>query len=94
MDSHILNEAEEVRAEREAICEIDGLMTKAQAEKQGLLESERYLLSNQIRFVCAMQGKADRDAYFELVTKRDGQDYADRLRGLAMKHWNEKKGKK
>ena len=39
----------EIREERAAICEFDGLLTREQAEKQGLLESEQYRVACEVR---------------------------------------------
>ena len=92
MDAHILADAEEYRNERAAIREFEGLMTTADAEREGALESDRYRISCQIRLACAMS-KNDRDHYWTLVEKRDGKEYMESLRELALKHWNDKRKK-
>lgn len=92
MDAHIIEDAEEHRKERAAIYQFEGMLSFAEAERRGLLESEQHRISSQIRFACALS-KADRDRYWQLVERRDGKDYAEKLRELALQHWNEKRGK-
>lgn len=92
MDAHILEDAKEHGAERAAIYHFEGMLPYEEAERRGLLESEQHRISCQIRFACALS-KADRDRYWQLVERRDGKEYMERLRELTLKHWNEKRGK-
>jgi len=92
MDAHIIADAEEHGNERAAIYHFEGLIPYQEAEKRGLLESEQHRISCQIRFACALS-KADRDSYWQLVERRDGKAYMEKLRELALIHWNEKRGK-
>lgn len=93
MDAQIIADAEEHRAERAAIYHFEGMLRYEEAEKRGLLESEQYRISHQIRFACALS-KADRDKYWAMVEQRDGKAYMESLRELALNHWNEKRGKR
>ena len=90
-DSEILMGAEEVRQERAAIAEYDGLLSRAEAEKLGALESEHYKLSCQTRFACALQTIEFRRDYLALVEKRDGQEHAEKLRAMIQRHWKERR---
>lgn len=75
-----------------SITDFEGIISHTEARKLGIVESDRNRISCQIRFACAFESKADGQAYFEMVARRDGQDYADRLRELALQHWKQKKG--
>jgi hypothetical protein len=75
-----------------AIAEFDGVLPFAEAERRGLLESDQHRISCQIRFACALS-KPDRDKYWIMVEERDGKEYMEKLRELALIHWNEKRGK-
>ena len=92
MDSHIIDDAEEYGNERAAIYQFEGVIPYKEAEKRGLLESEQHRISCQIRFACALS-KADRDSYWQLVERRDGKEYMEKLRELTLEHWNAKRGK-
>lgn len=92
MDAHIIADAEELRNERAAIYQFEGMLPYQEAERRGLLDSEQHRISCQIRFACALS-KNDRDQYWQLVERRDGKEYAEKLRELALQHWNEKRGK-
>ena len=92
MDTHIIQDAEEYGNERAAIYQFEGMLSFQEAERRGLLESEQHRISSQIRFACALS-KADRDSYWGLVERRDGKEYMEKLRELALQHWKEKRGK-
>lgn len=92
MDAHIIADAEEYGNERAAIYQFEGMLSFKEAEHRGLLDSERHRISCQIRFACALS-KNDRDQYWQLVERRDGKEYAEKLRELALIHWNDKRGK-
>ena len=92
MDSHIIEDAKEYGKERAAIYQFEGMLPYQEAERRGLLDSERHRISSQIRFACALS-KNDRDRYWQLVERRDGKEYAEKLRELALNYWNEKRGK-
>lgn len=78
--------------ERAPIRDFEGLLTTEDARRLGLLESDRYRISCQIRFACACS-KADRDRYWQVVEGRDGKAYMESLRQLTLDHWNKKHGK-
>ena len=92
MDSHIIEAAKEHGAERAAIYHFEGMIRYEEAERRGLLESDQHRISSQIRFACALS-KNDRDRYWQLVERRDGKEYMERLRELSLEYWNEKRGK-
>lgn len=63
----------EIAEERAGICEFSGLMTREQAEAQGLLESETYRHSCEVRHVIGL----------ELNDRRDYLDRVEKVRGVA-----------
>ena len=63
MDAHIIADAEEYGNERAAIYQFEGMLSFHEAERRGLLDSERHRISCQIRFACALS-KNDRDQYW------------------------------
>ena len=75
-----------------AIRDFEGLLTTADARRLGLLESDRYRISCQIRFACACS-KNDRDRYWRVVEDRDGTAYMESLRELTLAHWTTKRAR-
>lgn len=80
----------EIYEERAAICEFDGLLTREEAEKQGLLESEQYRHSCEVRDILSRPLMARRALLADIETRR-GKDVADRLRSDMAKLWAERK---
>lgn len=68
------------------------LLTKTEATRTGKLDSDEYRMANQIRLVCALESKLERDAYLVMVEHRDGKEWSDTLRTKAREYWNFKKG--
>lgn len=82
----------EIFEERSAICEFDGLLTREEAEKQGLLESERWRKDCEIRYVMNLPF-AERRPYLNSVEKVRGKESADKLRNDVMVEWLRAKSK-
>ena len=80
--------ANEIREERAAIAEYDGLLSREDAERLGLLESERYREACEVRYVLAIHGTEKRRAYLCLCEKHRGKAAADRLRDAVRAEWN------
>ena len=76
----------EIFEERSAIAEFDGLLTRADAEKLGLLESERWRKDCEIRYVMNLPF-AERRPYLNMVEKVRGKEYADKLRNDIQAEW-------
>ena len=93
-DKHIIEAADEIQQERAAIAEYEGLLSTEEAERLGLLESERYKLSYQTRFCLALQTLDGRQDYLAMVERRDGLQHADKLRELVKANWSLRKEKK
>jgi hypothetical protein len=81
---------QEVLDERSAICEFDGLLTREEAERQGLLESERYLADCEVRHVLRLDF-SKRKAYLDLVEVKRGLKPANELRDTVRKEWLRRK---
>lgn len=84
--------AEEIRIERAAICEFDGLLTREQAEAQGLLESEQYRSACEVRAILVMPFEKRRPFLFD-VEKSRGKAHADKLREIVQAEWLRRKAK-
>lgn len=80
--------AEEIREERSAIAEHDGLLSREDAERLGLLESARYMEDCEIRYILALRGKEARKAYLDLCEAKRGKAAADKLRDAVRAEWN------
>jgi hypothetical protein len=76
---HCVLAAEEVFQERSAICEYDGLLTREQAEAQGLLASREWLEVCEIRHALTMNSY-DWQEHLAAVTKARGKPAAEALR--------------
>ena len=83
--------AREVFEERAAICEHDGLLTRDEAEKQGLLESARYMHDCLVRTVLRMPFE-DRRPFLDSVEKKQGKAAADKLRADVIAEFERRKG--
>ncbi len=77
---------EEIFSERSAICEFDGLLTREEAEKRGMLESETYRKSCEIRTVLDMP-LSSRAGYMDRVEKLRGAKAANELREAVRDEW-------
>ena len=84
--------AKEIESERSAICEIDGLLTREQAEAQGLLESDRYKASCEVRAVLAMPF-SERKPYLTMVGEKRGLPARDALAKAVNDEWLRRKAK-
>jgi len=76
----------EIREERAAICEFDGMLTREEAEQRGMLESETYRRSCEIRTVLDMP-QASRAGYMDRVEKMRGAKAANELRESVRNEW-------
>ena len=61
----------EIQEERAGICEFDGLMTRKDAERMGMLESDAYRMACEVRTVLG----------WSLTKRRDYLDMAEKIRG-------------
>ena len=84
--------AKEIESERSAICEIDGLLTREQAEFQGLLESEQYKTACEVRAVLAMPF-SERKPYLQRVQLVRGLVARDVLAKAVNDEWLRRKTK-
>lgn len=86
------DEAVEVFEERAAIAEYDGLLTREEAEKQALLESEQYRHACEVRdAVKRFFPRTDRIAeHLKLIAVKRGQEAADRLRQDVWTMWQKR----
>lgn len=80
--------ANEIHEERSAIAEYDGQLSRREAEALGLLESERFRESCEVRHVLAIHGSERRRAYLDQCEKHRGKEAADRLRDAVRAEWN------
>ena len=80
----------EIREERAAICEFDGLLTREQAEKQGLLESEQYRVACEVRKVLEMPLNERRE-YLAKVDHARGKSSGQELRAQVQAEWLRRK---
>lgn len=76
----------EIAEERAGICEFDGLLTREQAEAQGLLESEAYRNSCEVRHVIGLDLNQRRD-YLDRVEKVRGLVPGSKLREAVRTEW-------
>ena len=80
----------EIYEERSAIAEFDGLLTREEAERRGLLEAEAYRHACEVRTVAAMP-LMERRAFLDDVENRRGAKAADKLRYGLTQLWLERK---
>lgn len=78
---------EDFKDERAAVLEFEGLLSREEAERRALLESEEFRHACEVRYVLAIQGSAARKAYLDLCEKRRGKVSADRLRETVRTAW-------
>ena len=83
----LLTFAAEIAEERAAICEFDGLLTRSEAEKQGLLESERWRHACEVRQVMSIPSLAERRTYLSMVETQRGKEAANKLREDIQREW-------
>lgn len=84
--------AAEIHAERAAICEHDGLLTREQAEARGKLESDEYRMACEVRTVLAMPF-AERKPYLQQVWLVRGMAARDVLARAVNLEWLRRKVK-
>jgi hypothetical protein len=84
--------ADEIYNERAGICEFDGLLTREQAEAQGLLESDRYKAACEVRHVLAMPF-SERKPYLTMVGEKRGLVARDVLAKAVNDEWLRRKTK-
>lgn len=82
--------AAEMAEERAAIREFDGLMTRADAERLGKLESEEWRHACEVRFALSLPLPERRD-FLAKVEKSRGVVVANRLRQLVSEEWMRRK---
>lgn len=87
MTDDLFAATEEMAEERAAIREFDGLMTRADAERLGKLESEEWRHACEVRHVVAMSSVSDRREYLDLVEKRRGKVSGEKLRDAVSREW-------
>ena len=80
----------EIFEERAGIAEYEGLLTRDDAEKLGLLESERWRRDCEIRHVMNLPF-AERRPFLNSVEKVRGKEAADKLRSDVQAEWFRKK---
>ena len=76
----------EIKEERAAACEFDGLMTREQAEAQGELESEAYRQACEVRHVLGLS-LSERQEYLNRVEKVRGVSAGGELREAVRAEW-------
>jgi hypothetical protein len=84
--------AADIHAERSAICEFDGLLTREQAEAQGKLEADEYRMACETRYVLAMPF-AERKPYLSKVEQQRGRSARDVLAKAINDEWISRKAK-
>lgn len=80
----------EISEERAGICEFDGLLTREQAEKQGLLESERWRVACEVRKVLEMP-LDERREYLSRVDQARGKSAGQELMAQVQAEWLRRK---
>lgn len=86
----LFSTAKEIAEERSGICEFDGLLTREDAEKRGLLESEQWRTACEVRHVLKMP-LAERRDFLTDVEKKRGPKAAEELRYLVQAEWLRRK---
>jgi hypothetical protein len=85
--------ADEIFEERAAILEYDALMTREDAERLAMLESEQYREACEVRSVLKMPSKLARRDYLQRVRDARGDESADRLERLVIAEYERKKSR-
>lgn len=88
--SEIETIADEIFAERSAIAEFDGLLTRDHAEAMGKLASDEYRQACEVRYVIGLPF-ADRRPFLDGVEKNRGKPHADKLRSAVQAEWMRRK---
>ena len=83
--------AKEVFEERAAIAEFDGLLTREEAEKLGLLASRRYLEDCEINEICNMPSLEQRKTYLAMIEKARGKAATDHIKNQLQREWMRRK---
>jgi hypothetical protein len=85
--------ANEIYHERAAIVEHDGLLTREQAEAQGLLESEQYREASEARDVVTRfyPSVPQLEAHFALVLIKRGKEATEKLKANCRVEWKRRK---
>ena len=82
--------AREIYNERAGICEYSGLMTREEAEKQGLLESQRWRRLCELKAIYNMPLDKRRE-YFVMVKKERGDQAMQKLKSEFGAYWFDRK---
>lgn len=94
--SEVLDDVEqrihEDQEERAAIRQFDGLMTRAEAERLTMLDSEEYRFACEVRTVLRLT-LPERRQYLELVEKKRGKGACDRLKTAITQEWTRMKAR-
>lgn len=81
----------EVFEERAAIREFDGLMTREDAERLGLLDAEEWRHACEVRHVLSLGSSADRRGYLAQAENHRGVKAVKRLRDDVKKEWERRR---
>lgn len=81
----------EVFEERAAIREFDGLMTREDAERLGLLDAEEWRHACEVRYVLSMGSPSDRRGYLAQAENHRGVKAVKRLRDDVKKEWERRR---
>lgn len=76
----------EIYNERAGICEYSGMMTREDAEKQGMLEAQQWKLLCELKEIYHMPIDK-RLEYFELVKKARGNKALEKLKAAFVGYW-------
>lgn len=89
----LFSSADEIYSERAAICEFDGLITREQAEAQGMLESQRYRESCEARDVVQTYypDSVKLQLYLAKVLTQRGEKATNKLRADCRLAWKDKR---
>lgn len=81
----------EVFEERAAIREFDGLLTREEAERLGLLDAEEWRHACEVRHVLSLGSAMDRRGYLAQAENHRGTKAVKRLRDDVKKEWERRK---
>lgn len=83
----LFESAAEMAEERAGILEFEALLTREEAEKRGLLESEEWRHACEVRRVSNMPSLSARREYLASVESQRGKKSADKLRSDIQREW-------
>ena len=83
----LFESAAEMAEERAGILEFEALLTREEAEKRGLLESESWRHACEVRHVANMPSLSARREYLSSVESQRGKKSADKLRSDIQREW-------